>query len=248
MSPSGRGARICGSRPRMSPRSKGAAVIDFSASAFCVVPALFGAAVEAGGVAIGLAETEACLGADDPAFHALRGPTARNASMFLAGGHGYMYLVYGIHLCLIISTGGEGDGRAVLLRAGEVFDGVERARERRPNVVRDRDLAKGPANLVACLGLSAEFDGEPVVRVAGRRAGAAASLVLAEADMQPGRIARGSRVGVSGIGGDRRLYPWRFWIDGDATVSPFRCGGGSRAGRGRKGRIDARNTEQLGFA
>ena len=220
-------------------------MVDFSQSALDVAPQLLGATLSANGVAIRLTETEAYLGADDPASHAFRGPTERNASMFLAGGHAYIYLIYGMHLCLNISTGPEGEGQAVLLRAGEVVDGVDLARARRPNVVRHRDLAKGPANLVRCLGLSAEYDGEPV---ALDDADSRRHLHLSSPSEAAGRIARGPRVGVSGIGGDRQLYPWRFWIDGDPSVSPYRRGGGSRAKHGRKADVDARNLDQLGFA
>ena len=220
------------------------AMIDLSASALDVAPALLGATLRANGVGIRITETEAYLGAEDPASHAFKGPSERNASMFLAGGHAYTYLIYGVHVCLNIVTGEQGNGQAVLIRAGEVIEGEELARERRPNVIRSRDLAKGPANLVACLGLSLEYDGEAIA-VDNPEARAAIHLVSGP---ECGRVAKGARVGVSGIGGDRQLFPWRFWCDADPTVSPYRRGGGARAKHGRKADVDARNVDQLGFA
>lgn len=94
-------------------------MVDFSQSALDVAPQLLGATLSANGVAIRLTETEAYLGADDPASHAFRGPTERNASMFLTGGHAYIYLIYGMHLCLNISTGPEGEGRPSFFAPGK---------------------------------------------------------------------------------------------------------------------------------
>jgi DNA-3-methyladenine glycosylase len=70
-------------------------------------------------LALRLVETEAYLGAPDRASHAWAGRrTARNESLYLAGGHAYVYLIYGLHHCLNVVTGERGAGSAVLLRAG----------------------------------------------------------------------------------------------------------------------------------
>ena len=99
-------------------------------------PALLGAVItvadSAGRVAIRLTEVEAYRGEKDPGSHAFRGRTARNASMFEAGGCIYVYFTYGMHHCLNIVTGPAGVSRAVLLRGGEVVEGLEQARGRRP--------------------------------------------------------------------------------------------------------------------
>ena len=92
-------------------------------------PALLGAVItvadSAGRVAIRLTEVEAYRGEKDPGSHAFRGRTARNASMFEAGGRIYVYFTYGMHHCLNIVTGPAGVSRAVLLRGGR---GRRRAR------------------------------------------------------------------------------------------------------------------------
>mgnify|MGYP000871117304 CR=1 FL=1 len=195
-------------------------------------PALLGAVIAVAGpegrVAIRLTEVEAYRGEEDPGSHAFRGLTARNASMFEAGGCTYVYFTYGMHHCLNIVTGPAGVSRAVLLRGGEVVDGVEVARARRPAARADRDLARGPARLCAALGLDRSDDGTPLGGPGSR-----ISLTLPEPRRAPDaeRIRSGPRTGVAGPGGDGEAFPWRFWLDGEPTVSTYRP---AAAGRGRR--------------
>ena len=100
-------------------------------------------------VAVRLTETEAYHGATDPASHAFRGPTARNAVMFGPAGHLYLYFVYGMHWCANIVTGEPGEASAVLLRAGEIVAGQELAALRRSAARPGPKLASGPARLAA---------------------------------------------------------------------------------------------------
>ena len=186
-------------------------------------PALLGAVIAVadsrGRVAIRLTEVEAYRGEEDPGSHSFRGRTARNASMFEAGGRIYVYFTYGMHHCLNIVTGPAGLSRAVLLRGGEVVDGIELARTRRPAARTDRDLARGPARLCAALGLDRSDDGALLGGPGSR-----ISLTLSEPQLAPdaGRIRSGPRTGVAGPGGDGEAFPWRFWLDGEPTVSPYR--------------------------
>ena len=195
-------------------------------------PALLGAVISVSGsegrVAIRLTEVEAYRGEKDPGSHAFRGRTARNASMFEASGCIYVYFTYGMHHCLNIVTGPEGVSRAVLLRGGEVVEGIEQARARRPAARADRDLARGPARLCAALGLDRSDDGALLGGPGSR-----ISLTLPEPVRAPdtGRIRRGPRTGVAGPGGDAEAFPWRFWLDGEPTVSPYRP---AVAGHGRR--------------
>lgn len=93
---------------------------------------LLGWELAAGGVRIRLTEVEAYAGTgEDPASHAHRGPTPRTTVMFGPAGHAYAYFVFGMHWCLNIVCGREGEAAAVLLRAGEVVGGLPAARERR---------------------------------------------------------------------------------------------------------------------
>ena len=186
-------------------------------------PALLGAIVTTtspeGTVSVRLTEVEAYRGEADPGSHAFRGRTARNASMFEAGGIIYVYFTYGMHHCANIVTGPQGLSRAVLMRGGEVVAGVELARRRRPAARNDRDLARGPARLCAALGLDRSDDGTALGGPGSR-----VSLALPEPGLNPeaARIRTGPRTGVAGPGGDGEAYPWRFWLEDEPTVSPYK--------------------------
>jgi DNA-3-methyladenine glycosylase len=183
---------------------------------------LLGCILSAGDVSVRITETEAYAGTvGDPASHAHRGRTQRNAVMFGPPGHAYLYFTYGMHWCMNVVSGPEGQASAVLLRAGEVVAGPDVARARRPAVRRDVDLARGPARLCSALGLDGSaygaflLDDGPV------------SLSLASAPVAPGLISAGPRVGVNGA----HDLPWRFWITDEPTVSSYR----RHVPRGRKG-------------
>jgi DNA-3-methyladenine glycosylase len=100
-----------------------------------VAPELLGCVLEheteAGLVAVELTEVEAYAGQTDPASHAYRGMTRRNAVMFGPPGHAYVYFTYGMHFCVNLVCSGEGSVSAVLLRAGAVIEGENLARARR---------------------------------------------------------------------------------------------------------------------
>lgn len=185
-------------------------------------------------VAVRLTEVEAYHGAGtgeiaDPGSHARMGRTPRNATMWGEPGHLYVYLSHGIHSCVNVVSGPEGRAGGILLRAGEVIvgqDAATRRRLERRGVVRSaRDLARGPGRLGDAVGLRHPVH-DGIDAIAGdERAGAIARLEL-RAD-PVAAIASGPRVGVAGIAGTD-AFPWRFWIDGDPTVSAFRWGRGAR--------------------
>lgn len=204
-----------------------------------VAPDLLGCVVvrrdAQGTVAVRLTEVEAYAGQDDPGSHAYRGPTPRTAVMFGPAGHVYVYLSYGMHWCANLVCGQQGSASAVLLRAGQVVDGLDLARSRRPTARRDADLARGPARLAAALGLHGGESGLDAC------APGAALQLLRGRSVDPAAVRTGPRVGVSGPGGDGGLHPWRYWLDGEATVSAYRPATRRRvapaSGR-RSGRLD----------
>lgn len=197
-----------------------------------VAPRLLGAVLTrgtaAGSVSVRLTEVEAYGGAGsvlppDPGSHAFRGPTPRNRSMFGPPGHVYMYFTYGLHWCANLVCEVEGSASAVLLRAGEVVDGEALALARRPACRVPRELARGPARLAAALGLSGGDDGRAVDVVIGGPGDPELALRMPPG-RHPGSVRTGPRVGVSGAGGDATSFPWRFWLDGEPTVSQYRPG------------------------
>ncbi len=201
----------------------------FARSAVEVAPELLGLVLEhetaAGLVAVALTEVEAYAGRSDPASHAYRGQTRRNAVMFGPPGHAYVYLIYGLHSCVNLVCLGEDDSAsAVLLRAGAIVEGEGLARARRSRRkpggdvawVASRDLARGPARLCQALDIDRSLDGADVcaadspLRV---RPASASTTVRSE------KILTGPRVGVSSAA----EVPWRFWLEGEPTVSVYRA-------------------------
>ena len=171
-------------------------------------------------VSVSLSEVEAYMAAADPASHAYRGMTARNAVMFGPPGHAYVYFTYGMHFCVNVVCGPPGLAEAVLLRAGRVVAGEELARRRRgfDPARAPRELARGPARLCQALAIDLAQNGADLCDPGGglrMRAGAGDAPDLA--GKQP-QIDVGPRVGVSKAAD----IPWRFWLAQDPTVSVYR--------------------------
>jgi DNA-3-methyladenine glycosylase len=219
-----------------------------------VAPELLGCTVTHAGVTIRLTEVEAYDGANDPGSHAFRGQTPRTRVMFGEPGGLYVYFTYGMHWCANLVCGPPGAASAVLLRAGEVVAGLETARSRRAGVIdrdlargparlamtlaltRDQngiDTVAADSPLVMRVaagspaGISAATDAQSAPSVVtGPRSGA--SVVTGPGPDSAGAggsiVGTGPRVGVSGPGGDAAAYPWRFWLEGEPTVSVYRPG------------------------
>lgn len=171
-------------------------------------------------VALRITEVEAYGGGFDPASHAFRGPSARNAAMFGPEHHAYVYRHLGLHTCFNVVVAVDGTPTGVLIRAGEVVEGLDVARARRAATGvtrRDTDLAAGPARLSVALGIALADAGAPLDGSAG--------LTLSRRGGQEPRIAVGPRIGV----GRAADFPLRFWIDGDPTVSRWAARSGRAA-------------------
>ncbi|MFJ4223313.1 DNA-3-methyladenine glycosylase [Microbacterium sp. NPDC089695] len=212
---------------------------ELSGLAVTVAPRLLGAEVRTrvagSAVHLRLTEVEAYHGKGtgpepDPGSHARMGRTVRNATMWGEPGHLYVYLSHGIHSCVNVVCGPAGQAGGILLRAGEIVHGADAAAVRRGveapltgRVV--RDLARGPGRFGQAAGLRHPIH-DGIDAVTGLElAGATAELWLRDEPLVD--IASGPRVGVAGIAGTD-AFPWRFWIPGDPTVSPFRWGRGAQ--------------------
>jgi DNA-3-methyladenine glycosylase len=144
---------------------------------------------------------------DDPASHSFRGVTPRNRSMFLVGGHLYVYRSYGVHWCLNVATGPDGVGEAVLIRALEPIAGIETMADRR-GVANLRGVSTGPGRLTQALGIDGRDDGVDVL-------GLRFSLVF---PIEPVDHIQTTRIGIS------RAEEWkrRFYVTDSSYVSPPR--------------------------
>ena len=136
-----------------------------------------------------IVETEAYLAEDDAASHSASGPTRRNASMFEAAGAGYVYLIYGMHLCFNVVTGAAGQGEAVLIRALEPLEGLDAMRRRRGGRASDRDLCRGPGRLAQALGIERADDGGALL--------ARGRIRLIDRSAAPAAVEVGPRIGIT---------------------------------------------------
>lgn len=177
---------------------------------------LLGSTLWSGSVGVRIVEVEA-YGGDpagpwpDPASHSGRGRTKRNAVMFGPAGVLYVYLSYGMHMCVNVTSGPDGTASAVLIRSGEVIAGLATARERRSAARTDADLARGPGNLGSTLGITLSDYGTPLFDPA------APIRLRLNGAIDPAEISSGPRVGVSSAAD----VPWRFWLASPA-VSVYR--------------------------
>jgi DNA-3-methyladenine glycosylase len=164
-----------------------------------------------------IVEVEAYIGESDPACHAAPGPTRRNAPLYGAPGHAYVYLNYGIHCLVNVVTEAHGSPAAVLIRALEPLDGVEVMRRRRARAMKGRtrrpasaiatfDLCRGPGNLTMAMGITLA---ENRLDLTGDR------LFVEDRGIRVGDVAWGPRIGIR-VGTDT---PWRAWIAGHPAVS-----------------------------
>jgi DNA-3-methyladenine glycosylase len=155
-----------------------------------------------------IVETEAYRGSRDPASHAYRGKTTRNAVMFGEAGHAYVYFTMGLHHCLNLTTEERGTPGAVLVRAIEPCEGVDEMKKNRGigDVV---GIANGPGKLTEALSINRELNGEDMVT--------SERLFLEEGE-RVSNAGTSPRIGIS-KGVSRR---WRFFVRGSKFVSKGR--------------------------
>ena len=198
---------------------------------------LLGCTFLAEGVGGRLVEVEAYR-SDDPASHSYRGRTARNAVMYGPPGRLYVYFTMGLHFCVNVVCGPEGQASAVLLRALAPATGLELMRSRR-GFDDPRRLCSGPAKLTQALAITRADDGAPACEPGGRfgffsrdagagatAGGSGSDLVTASSDGTP-RIVTTTRIGVT-AGAER---PWRF-VDADSRFLSRPLPRGARSGPG----------------
>jgi len=155
-----------------------------------------------------IVETEAYLH-DDPACHAYRGLTPRNATMFGPPGHAYVYFTYGLHMMLNLVCAPEGTAEAVLIRALEPTEGINQMRENRGGLAETRQLTNGPGKLAQALALTRlSHNGMDVTDAGGE-------LQIWPNNYPPFEMVTTTRIGIT-QGAD---LPWRYYMRGNPFVS-----------------------------
>ncbi|NOX36824.1 MAG: DNA-3-methyladenine glycosylase [Calditrichaeota bacterium] len=154
-----------------------------------------------------IVETEAYIGKDDPACHAARGRTPRNAVMFGPPGYSYIYFIYGKHYCLNVVTEPEGFPAAVLIRALEPVEGIEWMQQLRSGVPREQ-LTNGPGKLCQALALDHQLNGIDMCRVGPL-------YIVPGTAVAREQIVQLSRIGIK----QGTEHPWRFYVKGNPFVS-----------------------------
>jgi DNA-3-methyladenine glycosylase len=185
----------------------------YADGAVAVAPQLLNKLLVRDGRAGRIVEVEAYRGSRDPASHAYRGPTARNATMFGRPGLLYVYFTYGMHFCANVVCMPEGTAEAVLPRALAPVAGLDVMRGARRGVDKDRDLANGPAKLCQAMGITRTEDGADLVT------GSAGLRVVDDGVAPPARPEVSGRVGIR----HATDLPWRWWVPGDPHVSKARA-------------------------
>ena len=156
-------------------------------------------------VRLKIVETEA-YHQTDAASHSYKGRTPRTDVMFGPAGHLYVYFTYGMHYCMNIVTGPEGEGSAVLIRAVEPLTGLDYLRKHRPGID-DAQLVNGPAKLCKALAITKEWNGHDLRK---------APLQL---DISPpipaSQLVQTTRIGISRA----QDKPWRFYVRNNPYIS-----------------------------
>ncbi len=159
-----------------------------------------------------IVETEAYRGKDDKACHAFGGnKSPRALTMYMEGGHAYVYMCYGIHPLFNIVTGIENEAEVVLIRAIEPLDGLDVMKERRGQA-QIKNLCNGPGKLSQALGISKKNNQQPLFNESS-------NLWIEEyLDLKDESIISGPRVGLS-TAQECMNWPWRFRIEGNSFSS-----------------------------
>jgi DNA-3-methyladenine glycosylase len=162
------------------------------------------------GITMGkVVETEAYLWGD-PACHAYRRQTTRNAAMFLPAGHAYIYQIYGMHFCFNVVSSDAGVGEAVLIRALEPVEGIE-LMERRRHTNERKSLCSGPGKLVRAMGIARVMNGLSLIDQHGKPS-LLYFLPVEQSDLD---IVTTTRIGIT-QGAD---LPYRFYLKGNPYIS-----------------------------
>ena len=171
----------------------------FERDVLTVARALLGKVLLKNGVGGPIVEAEA-YHQDEASSHAHRGRTPRNESLFLRGGHLYVYRIHQ-SICCNVVNGEAGTGCGVLIRSILPTDDRETIASRRGNKP-EQIWTNGPGKLCGALGITLEDDGVDLL-------GDGPIQLLDRGIAYPDeRVEVGPRVGISKAAD----LPWRFLV------------------------------------
>ena len=158
-------------------------------------------------LAVKIVETEAYHENGDPSCHAYKGKTKRNEVMFGAPGHLYVYFTYGMHYCMNVVVEEENTAAAVLIRAGEIIEGIDIIKTNRGERHKLKDLTNGPAKLCEALNITTKENGITLLK---------SDIVITNGPViSDDDVVQTTRIGIS----EGRDLPWRFYIKDNEFVS-----------------------------
>ena len=146
-------------------------------------------------------------GKPDDAAHCYKGMTERTRAMFDIGGHVYIYLIYGMYLCMNVVCGPAGTGSGVLLRAIQPLEGIEIMKKNRPRA-KGRLLTAGPARLTMAMGIDQTMYGMDLT----------SGPLYIESGNEPVEVECTPRINID-YAENGRTFPWRFVLKGSPWVS-----------------------------
>ncbi|MBS1516939.1 MAG: DNA-3-methyladenine glycosylase [Bacteroidetes bacterium] len=159
--------------------------------------------------AVKIVETEAYIGGHDPASHAFGRITKRNSVMYGPAGRAYVYFIYGNYFCFNTVCGKEGEGNAVLIRAGEPAAGSDLMKKYRPRPKNELELTNGPSKLCMALNIDLEMNSSDITNPEN-------SVFIADSRKKDKfEIITSKRIGLN-KGSD---FPYRFFIKDNPYVT-----------------------------
>ncbi|MCI8428572.1 MAG: DNA-3-methyladenine glycosylase [Lachnospira sp.] len=157
-----------------------------------------------------IVEVEAYMGPKDKAAHSYKGVrSGRTKIQYGEGGYAYIYLIYGMYICMNVVTNLKDVPEVLLIRALEPVEGIELMKKRRKNTS-IKNLCNGPGKLSQAMGITKDSYGEDLC---------GDTLYLEDATrIKPEEIVKTKRINID-YAEEAKDYLWRFLVKGNPYIS-----------------------------